>query len=948
MRRDPVVKKVVLALLLPLAGCTMPSTQVHKKHGQPQWALSGFLHKTEARFIGSEKRELHTQEANSGRVPADSSSMCLRDRLTLQELQSSIRRREGQRGGTPPQAVFQGIDLTRLPAPQGNLVRFANGIWLPTDASIDYSGCSDIPCALNRIWGVADDSLEGYLAYWWYLDMGYVLGATKLIPQLNLASDTQNTYRDYLFRRHELELFWRLTKVLPDTYRNLSGLQTMHRLAPGIMPASWSAATCGDAWGGRSSGFIRLQDNCLSLSSRETLQQPRFTDFGYIGVTHELTHRLDASRAGADRSQDYLSEQWALGFAPLSGWRLDQVVSPSTGGIVSQWRSGWRKVSAASASGVSAETWVEDNSLDGFVRDYAGTSPAEDFADSAAYFRLNPVHTLRRSPRKYQWISEQFYGGRKFDPDSRQTYYQATTREAVRSSLASMTEQCISSPAAGIAQASSDVPESARSILLTIDIPGGRAADSKACLEARIHQEVTRKFNDLRASEFEACDDLSADVEPVIRREIMAWAQNELPALIAQQAALAPIVAAQTQLRARLLRGLDPREAYLACRTSEAASECYLQSVRGAFARLTTEFQAVLGIEGIEREWEVYIGQWSFDAARARLREVWERFVANLDMETAGVAVTQWQNCSAQYYSTTEVHPLLSREGAEALIAELLIPYSGGTEYVDLRLLECLNSQARTSLQELLAQKLQAVGIRSISEAAQLYLEQEFVLPVWIATLDGKLAELRVESRLQNSRGVTALAQSLSQILIARGTAWVRAVSSPTDLQGACPSELETALGSLQASVAALDVRVARWPQLKATAFSQACELAVRDTRIQSLIAENVARERSARRDEWTQLTRDLRARIRTAGETLARSCVSQNPGSRTSPRIQARRRECVRAAWSSAVVQPSKEAWLATDAVRRLSFATTEVESWLRTNDASLQTEIIDYLGRI
>jgi len=934
--------------LFGLVNCAPQPKGAKWGQGYPQWARAGFLRSVEGKLYGNDGVGTPSDTESQSRVPADAAPVCLKDRLNLEHLRRSISSRERQRGGTPPQAFFQGIDLSRLPAPQGNLVRFANGMWLPNGATINYSGCSDIPCAMNRIWGVPDDSLEGYLAYWWYLDMGYVLGTAKLIPQLNLSSDNEHTYRDYLFKRQELELFWRLSQLLPDAYRNIRSLQTMHRLASGIVPASWGASTCGDAGGTQTEGFIRLQDNCLRLSSTETLQQPRLTDFGYIGVTHEIGHRLDVSRAGSDRSRYYLSEQWELGFAPLSGWRLDQVVDSSTGMVTSGWRSGWRKEVASGAGGTSVESWVRDSTLDGFVRDYAGTSPVEDFADTTAYFRLNPRHTLERSPRKYQWISDQFYSGRKFDPESRNAHYRTASRAHVESRLAAITEQCITSPAAGLAQASRDVPELARSIGLSVDIPGERAADSKACLEARIHQEITVKLNEFRATEFEACEDLTVDVEPTLRRDIIVWAQGELPALIARQEALAPIVAAQTALRARLTRELDPREAYLMCRSNEQPSDCYLQSVRGAFDRLITEYQAVLGAEGVDREWQRYIIEWSIDSARQRLREIWERFVSGIDVDLAAEALQRWQSCASQTYRVTEVHPLLSREGAETLIAEHLTPFSGGADYVDLRLLECLNFQARASLSERVTQKLRSVGIQSVTPSAQDYLDQEFVLPVWVRVLDQKVAEQRVESQLQNRRRVEALSQALSQALVRRGSTFVGSATSVSQVSDACPGAIESELPLLESQVAALDVRLDRWSQLKAEAIRQACERVVRDSSVTGRVSENATRERASRREEWNQVTRDLRSRIRTAGETLARSCVSQNPGSRTSPRTQSRRRECVRSAWVVSVIQPTKEAWLATDAVRRLGFASTEVESWLRTNDSELQSATIDYLSRL
>ncbi len=930
-------------ILLPACTSKKPTTQ----SGSSLFVRNGTLRRAETLTFGrSDLEEPFTDDLQSGRVPADGGPVCLKDRLALTQVKSDISNKEREKAGTPLNYVFNGIDLSRLPAPQGQLIRYENGAWIPS-SSIDYAGCTDIPCAFNRIWGVADDSLEGYLVYWWYLDMGYVIGAAKAIPGLSLSADTTGTYRDYLFQKQELELFWRLSRILPDAYRSMPTLRSMHRLG-GVVPASWSESTCGDAGGTKSDGYIRLQTNCLSLSTRDSTDQPRLLDFGYIGVTHEMSHRLDVSRSGRSYDSYYLSEQWSLGFAPLSGWRLLEGTDPSTGAHTSEWQSGWKRDGSTSGSSGSSAVWVREASVDDFVRSYAATSPVEDFADTAAYFRMNPNLTREKSPRKYDWISQNIYGGRKFDPASRSDHYLNTVMTHLEARLAALVDQCVSSPAAGLAEARGSVPDLAASIELIVEIPGPSGEDSRACLRDRIHQEVGRVLTRLRATEFEACDDITQSSEPGIRRESFTRVQAVLPSLIARQAALAPIVEAQRRLRTKLIRELDPREAWLMCRKADDSQACYQQSLRAAFDRIGTEFSSVLGDEGITREWTTFSANWTWDHARTQFVEAWARLTSGVEAEIREEAGLKWAQCTSQNYPAREQHSFLSRDDADLVIPPLLIPYSGGTQYIDLRLLECLNARTSEQLSNEVTSQLRRLGITSISPELGAYLEEELALPAWVSVLDSSIRLAVTEVELRNRRVISAITSELSSRLVSSASQWVGTTSDGSQLSSLCAARATAEFSSSSSGLDGLDVRFNQLSDLVRALQSTACRAATSHASVQSIVVANSARERAARADEWRRVVGDLRSRLRTKGEALARSCVASNPGSRTSPRVQARRRDCLRSGWVASVVTPAKQEWLQTPAVRALPFAATEADTWLQSNGDSLQGDVVTFMGRL
>jgi hypothetical protein len=400
-------------------------------------------------------------------------------------------------------------------------------------------------------------------------------------------------------------------------------------------------------------------------------------DFAYLGLTHEISHRLDVSKAGSTYEW-YLSEQWDKGFAPLSGWR--EVSATVDGKTTTKWESGWTR----SGSGGSL-TWSKSAEIDEFVRDYAGSSPMEDFADTIAYFRSNPEWTRTKSPRKYEWIAANIHGGRKFEPDARKSRYLEQSKLVVESRLPAAVDQCLEAPATGTQSAGQESEEWSRSVGGAFAVPGESGALVKTCIDARIHQLIGSQLAEFKRTEFEACDDINSDSERGIRQAVMSLVESKVPDLIARNAALAPIVKAQKELRGRLARELDPREAFLKCSSNAEAQSCYAESVKGAFDRIAQNYLATLGESTLATEWEMYRSGWDFDQARAKFNEAWEKLTLGLRDEVAAAAVARWESCRGEAYPSRGVHALLEREGAADLIAPLMVPFSGGIEYIDLR-----------------------------------------------------------------------------------------------------------------------------------------------------------------------------------------------------------------------------------------------------------------------
>jgi|GEM_PF-3398290 len=926
----------VVAVLVFSASCSS------KQHftGHFMNAASGELARIEARLDASLSSPESDPDPLSGRRLAGDGPVCFKDRLNLNEIKRETLAAEKKVSGPSVNQLFNGIDLSKLPAAQGKFLRHSGGAYFPGSGTVDYRGCADAPCAVNRMVGAPDDALNGYLVYHWFLKTGYLLGLAKSIPSIDLTSDTTGDDRSYQFTLDELYVFWRLSHLLSEAHLALPTLQSLHRFRDGIKPADWGEQTCGDAGGGKTSGFVRLTKNCLSLSTRGANADPDLMDFAYLGITHEISHRLDVARSGS-AFEWYLSQQWAKGFAPLSGWR--EISSTVAGETTVVWESGWTQTQNGATS-----VWSKSGSLDGFVRDYAATSPVEDFADTVAYFRSNPQWTLQKSPRKYEWIANQFHSGRMFDADSRRAHYIKNANLFLGSRLQALVDRCLSAPASTLAAFGREDQQWAAALSLPLQVPGANADAVKTCISAGVQAVIGTKLAEFKLEELEGCIDINSDSEVGIRRESSAGVGPVIQGLIERNVALAPIVKAQKELRSRLAREIDPREAYLKCRATERPEVCYGESVKAAFDRIAIEYVSVLGQEAVVTEWTLYDSAWSFERARVGFAEAWERLTVGVTTDVSEAAQQRWGSCIGTSYPSRTVHPLLGREESDALISVLLVPFSARDQYVDLRFLECLNAGGNQALVDLLMTNIGRVGVSSVSAEAKSYLLEEVLIPAWNGVLQSRVKEEVIETESKNIPIADALARSLATGLAADLTAWVGDQVAQSPLADACRMRALVLASGLGADLDRLDVRFAEFQKLEGRIVAQSCSQALANPAVGVRVRENAKKQRDARKLEWDGVTQDLRARIKASGETLAKSCVSRNPGSRTSSTTKRKRRDCLNGEWRSKVVDPSVLAWLETEAVKKLPFAQGEVGSWVSANEAALKSEVQSYMERL
>lgn len=317
---------------------------------------------------------------------------CLINLFNVETLKEEVSELEKQYSAAQKvRGRWKHLDLSQLPVPQANFLRnYGDDIGdLKDKQSIDYSSCQDLPCIFNKVYG-KEGHVAGYVHYLWYLKFGHMLSLDNKVP--SQSSNEPGVYGGqsfplsaYLYDDKELYGIWRLSQMLKSPHTTLRYMTELQRIPRGVkFEDSRYAGACGLA---SSAGWIILQDGCLS-----TLNNPD-TGFLYQAIAHELTHQIDFEQG---RGTSFMQRSSGQQYLDLAGMYMEEYVN-SSGVTVRQWK-------------------LKPNAK--IVSSYAGTSPAENFAESIALFRVDGDRTKKEiTPDHYKFVSTEFFQGRLFEKE---------------------------------------------------------------------------------------------------------------------------------------------------------------------------------------------------------------------------------------------------------------------------------------------------------------------------------------------------------------------------------------------------------------------------------------------------------------------------------------------------------------------------------------------------
>ncbi len=249
----------------------------------------------------------------------------------------------------------------------------------PTNQWSKAKSCDDVLCALTAIY----DSKEAAQRT---LNIakrnGYIVSAGKDFI------NEKDVWIGELFSPEEIQTIDLSYKKLPPTFNRLKTLNRIKRMPhTKHKPGSPTAAAYARPGYYSNEGEIVFIDTTFSENK----------SWAALVAIHELAHHVDFSKS--DKTQFGLSEISA--FMKLSGWKNNVSYKTDERG---------RKV--------QVDNWTHTKDKQ-FVTSYAASEPAEDLADSAAYYVLEPQKLKSIDPEKYDYIKTNLFGGKEYlnEPD---------------------------------------------------------------------------------------------------------------------------------------------------------------------------------------------------------------------------------------------------------------------------------------------------------------------------------------------------------------------------------------------------------------------------------------------------------------------------------------------------------------------------------------------------
>ncbi|MFA6237748.1 MAG: hypothetical protein WC635_10510 [Bacteriovorax sp.] len=645
-------------------------------------------------FESIEKSFLASNPQGPGRILAQSDAeLCLSDELRESRIVEEIRSLENNKA-TGSKLIINGLDLSKFPASQA-LYLEKNKEWIYTK-NLDLAGCSDIKCVFNKIYP-ASNGLEGYLSYYFSLKMGYALSTVNSIPEIALGESV--TFQDTLFSKEELNSFYLLSKSLSSTFQKLPTLSSLHRMPRNTFVPKYGENTCGLAGGAFNKGYIVLMDSCLTRSSYDLLGGNFFPL-----VTHEISHRLDYSIL-----KNYAVFSESKTWLDLSGWYLKENINQETGKVTGrQW--------AIREPG-------SDLKYDGFVRNYAGTSPAEDFADSIGFARFTPDDMLKVAPRKFNWITKNIFNGKAYTSEGINAQYINFLNDYAINGLPSVINNCVSNPT------------SYAFLLDAAELSEFKDYDPALvqCIFGGLNQSIGKGIRSLKGNELQACNYFKSN-ESAIVKNVLSNLREFIKKDLNQNIEIGIQLKALGELIARLGDEIDPREIFIACQKEQVPMDCYNEKLLGSFNAISAEYAAQIPNQ-VNSYRDTYLQDNRYGEVKGKIVNLFSQIFVGSDLKFKEEAKRKWKACFNAKTSVEEEDVILS-------------PFSGGTQFIHKSLLNCLNKSAEVELMNVLDAIGKKISISISTQSTKKFI-YEMYLNSYTSTLQSfVLAEAKNEEAL--------------------------------------------------------------------------------------------------------------------------------------------------------------------------------------------------------
>ena len=541
-------------------------------------------------------------------IPTDK---CMKDIFSVDILKAEIKELEKkQASGTKVTGKWKHFNLEDLPIPQANFLKtYGKSLGdLNNKDAFDYSSCKDVPCVFNKIYA-KPESVAGHVHYLWYLKMGNYLAANNDVYGGSYREIVPGTYNGkpfavsaYLWSEDELYAFWRLMRMMNAPHTELSSLSVVQRVPRGEYFGFMSSMTCGLAW---SHGIVTLQDGCLGVGT------DAYPGTFYESVLHELSHQVDyhegrkLKKSYRSDSQDYLD---------LAKFFLKEYKDES-GKTVRQWEH---------KPGIK------------LVSSYAGTSPAENFAETIAYFRVDGSLTKGNiSDEHWDFTSKNYFFDKKFQKsDLIQGWL--VNQKSIMSQLAFE----------AVGSCSKATQVFASTYFVKTDFESPLLPSMLNCLGAKAI-EVSRDVQSrIKAKDPDGCRVLTeynkkAEWDPGFKSGLVSLMNKYLKELQADKTYFAKVQAFHDEIPNRTIAN----NAFLACSDSETEEACYQEGM----LKLVLKKIAPLNLPETHANdlAQLYAENHSLSDTRQYLIGYYKSFVASHKAQIDTEAIDIWAKCEA-------------------------------------------------------------------------------------------------------------------------------------------------------------------------------------------------------------------------------------------------------------------------------------------------------------
>ncbi len=582
-----------------------------------------------------------------------------------------------------------GIDFSSLPRPQA-LYLLANRAELESSA-ISFRGCTELVCILNRYHGGDDDNQAGVLAYWWYLKTGAAFTVSGSPPIHTSRRDRltcapgASSFAEHRFSPDELRTFVQIVRALPTAFLEQLRLSRLYRyrrnFSPlGNCPAEPMAHSCG----------VPTSSECRSAACAYTALGG--LDDRFILFTDNCLTLSGNYRNGFEPflpplpGSAWVSITHELGHLVDQGLVTDPPFSP-------EWLrlSGYESSEAVDPA--TGENIVRIQRIPGGTRPpvvtpYARSSSSEDLAETIAYFRFNPHFTQTQTPEKARFVSAHFYGGRDYTENGLGQSYRESALGAVRSQLSEIVQGC----------------------------------PSESCISTRVREKLANALNALKLTELEACSYLRTHSSEIIQQAWVALAPD-LAALRRHRSEVSDALLAERELSEILRTGVDVREIFQFCLEPSSAETCFETRLQETFDRVALAYSTRMG-ERLPALRAHYLSEHSASATAEETRLGYFSWFSEAVPRLEEDGTLLWLRCTSE---TTLNGPVPT--------PPRISPFSGGSRYVDARILDCINARAGSLLD---ATRDRALGMdHSLdTEGARTFVRERVLGPPLLARLN--------------------------------------------------------------------------------------------------------------------------------------------------------------------------------------------------------------------